>query len=236
MTLDIIIPFYNAKEHIFHVFEQNIQKIIDDKKIKNFKIILVNDGSSTFIHGKHIENLKNIFPEIFEYIDLKQNKGKGGAIKEGMKISQSEFAIFYDIDFPFGMKALYDMYEMLNRETCDLIVAKRDFSYYQKLPWKRKFISIIVKMIAFIFSLGRIHDSQAGLKGMKKNVIPILLETHSNSFIMDFEFLLKASRRRLKMCNIIVTPNEDIEFTNFSNKILYKEIKTLFKILISKIS
>ncbi|PRB03552.1 hypothetical protein CQ046_09265 [Chryseobacterium sp. MYb7] len=236
MTLDVIIPFYNVKEHILDVFEQNIKQIVKDGKIKNFNIILVNDGSSTFIHGRHIENLQNTFPDILEYVDLEKNIGKGGAIKKGMEKSRAEYAIFYDIDFPFGMNALYDMYNRLNQEDIDLIIAKRDFSYYDKLPWKRKFISIIVKLIAFVFSKGTIHDSQAGLKGMKKKVIPILLETHSNSFIMDFEFLLKASRRKIKMSNIIVTPNEDIEFTNFSNQVLRNEIKGLLRILISKIS
>ena len=69
---------------------------------------------------------------------------------------------------------------------------------------------------------------------MKYSVAPILIETKSNSFIMDFEFLLKVVKRKLKIKEIVVTPNENIEFTNFSNATLSKEIKNLFRVLFYK--
>ena len=91
-----------------------------------------------------------------------------------------------------------------------------------------------MKLFSYVLSKGKIRDSQAGLKGMKYSVAPILIETKSNSFIMDFEFLLKVVKRKLKIKEIVVTPNENIEFTNFSNATLSKEIKNLFRVLFYK--
>ena len=59
--IDIIVPFYNAKEHILQIFENNLSHLIMDKKIENFRIILVNDGSSNKDYLPHIERYKVLF-------------------------------------------------------------------------------------------------------------------------------------------------------------------------------
>ena len=53
---------------------------------------------------------------------------------------------FYDIDFPFGIKALYNLYEALQNDETDVVISIRDSSYNKKLPFKRKIISQIVKL------------------------------------------------------------------------------------------
>lgn len=230
-SVDIIVPCYNTKNHIFTEFEQHIFALIEDKIIENFRVILVNDGSSKKNYTPHIQHFKSIFKHHFVFIELAENKGKGGAIKEGIKHSYADIVIFYDIDFPFGRQALYEFYHQLYSEKNPIIIAKRDNSYNKKLPLKRLVISTIVKKIIYLLSLGKIKDSQAGLKGMHKNIVPILLETSCNSFLMDFEFLLKCLRKNITIKEIIVKPNNHIEFTNFAQKTLLKEIKNLFIIL-----
>lgn len=232
--IDIVVPFYNTKEYIFQIFENNLSHLIIEQKIKNFRIILVNDGSSNKDYIPHIEKYKILFSDNFLFIDLPLNKGKGGAIKEGMKHSNADIVAFYDIDFPFGIEALYKLYENLQDDSIDIVISIRDSSYNKKLPIKRKIISQTMKLLSFILSKGKIKDSQAGLKGMKHKIIPSLIETKSNSFIMDFEFLLKAVRNKLNIKEIIVTPNKDIEFTNFSNATLSKEIRNFLRILFNK--
>ena len=45
---------------------------------------------------------------------------------------------------------------------------------------------------------------------------------------------MTTEERKLKIKEIVVTPNENIEFTNFSNATLSKEIKNLFRVLFYK--
>lgn len=229
--LDIIVPFYNTSNHIFDLLHENIEALLAENQLPNFQIILVNDGSTKDNYIPYITLFNQKFSKNFVFIDVQNNQGKGGAIKEGMKHSTAPNAIFYDIDFPFGRKALYELFLSLQNTNTEICIARRDISYNQKLPWKRKIISQIVKKIILIFSKGKIKDSQAGLKGMKSSVIPLLLQTHCNSFLMDLEFLLKAQKKKKRIVEIIVTPNDNIEFTNFSNAILSKEIKNLLKII-----
>lgn len=229
--IDIVVPFYNPSEHIFHQLRENISALKNENQIKNFSIILVNDGSFKGDFRNQIEKLCSDFPNEITYLSLEKNKGKGGAIKEGIKKSEAEIVVFYDIDFPFGREALYGVIEHLENTENDICIAKRDHTYNDKLPLKRKIISQIVKKTIYILSKRKIKDSQAGLKAMKKSVVPIILKTECNSFIMDFEFLLKALKKGKKIGEIMVTPNENIEFTDFSNRTIYKEIKNLLKVV-----
>lgn len=231
---DIVVPFYNTKEYILEIFENNLAHLINDKRIENFRIILVNDGSSNKDYIPHIEKYKVLFGNNFIFVDLPYNKGKGGAIKEGIKHSDADIIAFYDIDFPFGIEALYNLHDLLQKNEADVVIAIRDSSYNKKLPFKRKIISQTVKLLSFFLSKGKIKDSQAGLKGMKHSVVPLLIETKSNSFIMDFEFLMNVAKKKLKIEEIMVTPNENIEFTNFSNATLSKEVKNLLTVLFRK--
>ncbi|ATA73286.1 glycosyltransferase [Capnocytophaga canis] len=231
--IDIVIPFYNTANHIFELLRENITALLRENRLQNFSITLVNDGSTKDNYKSYIIALLSDFPHCVNFLNLEQNRGKGGAIKEGIKQSTAPLVVFYDIDFPFGRNALYSIIENLQKSDNDICIAKRDESYNKKLPWKRKIISQGVKKIIWILSKGKITDSQAGLKAMKRDATSILLCTECNSFIMDFEFLLKLIKHNKKIGEIIVTPNENIEFTDFSTNTIAKEIKSLFKILVS---
>lgn len=228
--IDIIIPFYNPKHHIIEVLTKNIYQLFNDNYIEDFNIILVNDGSTDRDFLPYVEELISLYNGRIFLIDLSKNKGKGGAIKEGFKKSTSPIIAFYDIDFPFGIEALYQLYDKLQSDD-DIIISKRDETYISKLPWKRKIISQVIKYLMRFFSNGKIADSQAGLKGMKEDVKHLIINTKTDSFMMDFEFLLKASQSQYRINAITVTPNHNIEFTNFSNATLFREIKNFIKIL-----
>lgn len=232
--LDIVIPFYNPVNGIIEELGKNLQQMLDDKIIQNFRVILVNDGSSKKEYETELQKVLETYKNYVTFLDLPKNQGKGGAIKEGVRNSTAENVIFYDIDFPFGMDALYRLYQKLLQPDSKIVIAKRDPSYFKKLPLKRKFISLTLKSIIFTLSGGKIKDSQAGLKGLKREVVPTLLDTQSNSFIMDFEFLLRAIRRNIAIDYVTVTPNDHIQFTDFSTGVLWNEVKTFLKIVISR--
>jgi glycosyltransferase involved in cell wall biosynthesis len=103
-TLSIIIPVYNE--------EKTIKKIVDRVKkaplLIDREIIIIDDCSKDNtakaiqrIPGK---NLKKIF--------LKKNRGKGGAIKEGIKYATGKYVIFQDADLEYDPN---DYQKMLNK-------------------------------------------------------------------------------------------------------------------------
>ena len=91
MNISIVIPVYNEEQFI----EEIIKRVnaVDIKK----EIIVVNDGStdSTKLKLENI-NLKNL-----KIINNHNNKGKGYAIKTGLKYVRNDIVIIQDADLEY---------------------------------------------------------------------------------------------------------------------------------------
>lgn len=83
--ISTIIPAYNE--------EKTIRKIIEVVKKSEFvdEIIVVNDGSTD-------GTLAEIKKTNVEYINLKKNIGKGGALTKGIRKSEGDILLFLDAD------------------------------------------------------------------------------------------------------------------------------------------
>jgi hypothetical protein len=157
--------------------------------------------------------------------------GKGFAVRHGLTHSRSDYYIYCDFDFPFGIDALRRMYDILSEGKKNLIIATRKLSSVKNLPVKRKIISVALMLINLIITRFRIKDTQAGLKGFDNKAKDIFLAAKTNSYIFDLEFILGCLKEDLKYTQLPVVLNDDIKFTNFSSGTINREIINLFKIL-----
>ena len=95
-TLSIIIPVYNEEKTI----NKLLQKIATLKLMQNIQkeIIIINDCSTDSSKEKiqfFIEENKNLN---IQFLNHKQNKGKGGAVSTGVKYANSDYSIIQDAD------------------------------------------------------------------------------------------------------------------------------------------
>ena len=95
----IIIPAYNEEKTIAKIIEAAIQSKLADE------IIVVNDGSTD-------STLEEIEKTGVDFIDLKENSGKGKAMTEGIKKSRGDVLLFIDGDL-IGLKPRHidDLFE-----------------------------------------------------------------------------------------------------------------------------
>jgi len=86
-SLTIIFPLYNEENRLKKSLKYINQLYIDFKKI-DLEIILVNDGStddSNIILNNFMGSLKKKNLKKTKYLNYKNNKGKGYALKKGIK-------------------------------------------------------------------------------------------------------------------------------------------------------
>jgi len=226
--LNIIIPLYNPHAGWETQFADHLSELKKELKETELKVILINDGSTIRINN--IEEIMNRF-KCLKYHSYTDNRGKGYAIRYGMNISDADFYIYTDIDFPFGCRIISQTYQILKSSDTNIVIGTRDASYFRLLPVKRRIYSFLLKELNFFVTGFRVKDTQAGLKGLDNKARKVLAGTKTNTFLFELEFLRNSLNQGLTYKMINITCRDGINFTNFRAGILIKEIVSFLKIL-----
>ena len=118
IKISVVIPVFNEENTIV-----SILKKINEQNIPNIdiEIIIINDGS-TDNSLKIIEENSNLYSKL---INLKVNKGKGGAVKEGLKSASGEFILFQDADLEYDPSEYPILFRPILELDADIVMGSR---------------------------------------------------------------------------------------------------------------
>lgn len=229
-TLDLIIPIFNPPSgwaDNLRAGLKDFEAALGDVKLN---VILVNDGSTSGISENEIESLSSDF-ELFQFVEYKANKGKGNAVREGMKSSNSDFSMFTDVDLPYTLESMIAVADVILQGDCDLAVGIRDEAYYSNLPRFRVRLSKALRSaVGFFFSLP-VNDTQAGLKGFSKKGKEVLMQTTISRYLFDLEMIFLAGRIDVKVKSVPISLRGKIDASNMKPGILLTEFFNFLKIV-----
>jgi biofilm PGA synthesis N-glycosyltransferase PgaC len=89
--VSILIPAYNEEETIAETV-----RYASNLNYPHYEIIVINDGSKDNTLNA-LESIRDLYPEL-RIVDIKQNKGKANALKQGVLVSKGEFIAAIDSD------------------------------------------------------------------------------------------------------------------------------------------
>lgn len=205
---------------------------IQDVISEDIALTIVNDCSTTDITAD-IALLQDNIPQL-KVIHLKENRGKGYALRQGVEASEGTYYIYTDIDFPYQHTSFLAIYSAL-KEGHDVVAGIKNKAYYDHTPPMRKWISQLLRF--FIKNLLRlkVSDTQCGLKGFNNKGKRHFLSTTIDRYLFDLEFIHSASKDpNISMQAIEVTLKPDIIFRKMNLKIISQEIKNFSKILFKR--
>ncbi len=170
MQLSIIIPIFNEMRFL-ESFTRNLDYSF---KNENVEYIFVNDGSYDGTEEWLPKYIKEKNNKNFYYIDIKKNRGKGYALKEGLKIAKGNYILFQDADLELDTKDSLEMYKIIkNNNNIKVLFGTRYKS--GKLKKNKNLINEFVgKINSFIFNIffgQSISDLHCGTKIISKDVI-----------------------------------------------------------------
>lgn len=207
MKLSIIIPCYNESKDIADN-ALTVKKYLDDKQIDH-ELILVNDGSK--------DNTKEVIESIPDVIPLsyEPNRGKGGAVKEGILHATGDYVLFMDADLSTDISAIEQVVEQA--PTCDLLIGSRHAKgsvIKKKQPAIRVFIGWCCRLLVNLLFHTHLKDTQCGFKAMRIDVAKKLAEKQLiNNFAFDVEYIFIANLNKLTIKELGVTWSDDREST-----------------------
>jgi len=233
-TLDIILPCYNPRQDWTHQLSDSlsvIKPMLGADVLSS--VIVVNDGSTRGIDGANVAALIRQHPEV-KLIEYAKNRGKGHAVRTGVRHSAADLQIYTDIDMPYSEESIKVFYEMLRNGEADVVVATRGASYYSALsPFRRVLSKVLRWLNGRLFRL-KIEDTQGGLKGFNAKGRSVFLTTRIDRYLFDLEFIQKASKEGLDLKGVDVMLRPDIVLPAPGPLVLLKEMHNLLLLLLPK--
>ena len=224
LNLSIVLPCYNPNPN-WHlrvaIHYQQIKSCLPaDTQIE---IIVVSDGSPNPVTAASKRFLSRRCPH-FKFISYNHNMGKGYAVRKGVKAAQAPYIIYTDIDFPYTVENICEVYRKLLNGDTELVMGVRGASYNQKLSFLRRLASNGCNYLNKTLLNLPFKDVQSGLKGINLVGKELLLKTTINRFLFDTEFIwLASSYSNIRIEALPVTLREDVSFTSMSSSVYMKE-------------
>ena len=226
--LALVIPCYNPPENWHHNLIRCFNEFCNGIG-SACKLILINDGSESGIRPEHIEEIKQAISD-FKYISYQENQGKGYALRKGIADVDEAIIITTDVDFPYTNDSILRVYEALKKNG-GLVLGTRKKTYYRKVPFFRKLLSVSFRVTIRLFLKLEVDDTQCGLKGMDSRAAEVFLNTRIQGYLFDLEFVKLISAENIKISRVDAALKPDIKFTNMNPRILFRESANLMKII-----
>ena len=166
------------------------------------------------------------------FVTYGENKGKGYALREGVKLSQTPYTIMLDVDFPYKKENIASLISLLEGNRYDMVVGKRSGAYFSRLPLKRKIISKLFSLMNRLVLQLPLSDTQSGIKGFNERGRAVFLQTTIDRFLVDTEFVLRGSRQGLRIRTMNIELRSGVSFSDFGSSVILTELKNFCKLLL----
>lgn len=203
MELSVIIPAYNEEKRI----ETTLQKIVfylkQNKNIKNYEIIVVDDGSKD--HTREIVEKYLLSENFIKLNSFRENRGKGFSVREGALLAQYSLILFSDADLSTPIEELDKFLPLI--ANYDIIIGSRalkesDVKKHQ--PFYREIMGKTFNFLMRKITGLPFKDTQCGFK-LFKNCRVIFQNQVLERFSFDVELLYLALKDNKKVAEIPVS-------------------------------
>ncbi len=202
MKVSIIIPCYNESDYVEIILDK-----INRQNNVNKEIIVVNDGSN--------EKTSNILKDCLNkkkiniLINHDFNKGKGEALKTGLKRATGEITIFQDSDLEYDPEDYDKLINPIIANKADIVYGSRFLSnekgqrilYY----WHRVGNFLLTTLTNILTNIN-FTDMETGYKAFKTEVIKNI-NIKENSFGIEPEITVKLALKNYRFYEVGISYN-----------------------------
>jgi len=199
IDISIVVPAFNEAKRLPAFLDQLISWSNSSKTI--YEIIVVDDGSS----DKTAEIAMSYRPRFsnLSIMQIRENRGKGYAVREGLLRAVGEICVYLDADGSTGPEEIEKNLHYITKEDYDIFVGSRVLKNKEqvlKVKWYRKLIGQMFNFFVQTFLFKNIKDTQCGFKMFRKEVVrPLFSRNYLRRFGFSVEILYLAHKMGYKI-------------------------------------
>lgn len=190
MKYIILIPSYKPDNKLI-----NLLKSID----KSIDVILVDDGS-----GNEFNSINEEAKKYAHLIKYEENKGKGYAIKKGLKYIKDNYKeytlVTMDSDGQHKYSDALKLLDYASKNNDTLVIGKRHWD--KTTPIRSRIGNYITRKIFKRHTGLNIYDTQSGLRAFSSNLIDYMLNTKGERYEYEMNVLLGLKDNNIKVKEI----------------------------------
>ncbi|KAF9362809.1 dolichyl-phosphate beta-glucosyltransferase [Mortierella sp. NVP85] len=218
-TLSVVVPAYNESERLPIMMKETLE-FLNARSQKDpsftFEILIVDDGSQDSTVHVALEMAQLEANKDIRVLSFEKNRGKGGAVIQGMHYTRGEYVLMVDAD---GATRFSDLDKMevqlkkIEKDGLGIAVGSRAHLVQTDAVVKRSFIRNFLMhsfhKIVYILGIRGIDDTQCGFKLFtRKTARSIFPNMHVEGWIFDIEVLMIAQRLQIPIVEVPVAWQE----------------------------
>jgi glycosyltransferase involved in cell wall biosynthesis len=207
--LSIIIPAFNESDRLGAPLAKVLEFV--SQPGQNAEVLVVDDGSSDDT-AEVATRVFASYPVSTRLIRYEENKGKGFAVRTGLREATADIALFTDADLSTPIEEASKLVKPIEGGDQDVTFGSRALDRTligTHQPWRREQGGKVMNLIIRKMSGLPFYDTQCGFKAFNmRKFRPLLDVMKIDRFGFDVEFLFVAAHNGLKLSEIPVRWND----------------------------
>ncbi|EGF79205.1 hypothetical protein BATDEDRAFT_4560, partial [Batrachochytrium dendrobatidis JAM81] len=213
--LSVIVPAYQEQDRLPTMIQEAVQ-VLDSRQDADhfsYEIIIVDDGSKdktteialglSKTHAeKYAKNPQRNATREIRVMTLERNRGKGGAVTQGILGCRGDFILFADADGASKFEDLAKLEKELaanKTKSLGIAIGSRAHMVDSESVVKRSFIRNFLMrgfhLVVYILGIQSIKDTQCGFKLFTRQAAQLIFPCmHVEGWIFDIEILVIAEK------------------------------------------
>eukprot|EP01133_Synstelium_polycarpum_P005259 gene5259-6088_t len=217
--LSLIVPAYNEQDRITKMLDETLTYLhAKSKKTLNFsyEIIVVDDGSRDKTAQVVIEYIKKESVKKIRLLRLKQNRGKGGAIKRGILCARGKYCLMVDADGATEITdfdRIEDTIHKIEKKGHGIVCGSRahlvDSNVVAERSALRNLLMYVFHLLVQTMCVKGIKDTQCGFKLFTRETCKdVFKNLHIERWAFDVELLYIAQQLEIPIAEVAVNWQE----------------------------
>lgn len=197
----------DAKKHIVlipaYMPDNTLIELANTLHDKGFHLVVVNDGSS--------EDRRTVFEKVKKIADVvehEKNKGKGAALKTGLKYIRDNFGrscivVTADADGQHRPDDIAAVCSKADELENTLVLGARTVGY--EAPFRSRMGNKLTRWIFKVNTHREVHDTQTGLRAFGSEHFDTMLSIEGDRYEYEMKVLLYYARKNLPIAEVPIT-------------------------------